>query len=40
MEFLDNTLVDLDLRVPGGETNRDMTLRIKEAFQDIITKNP
>jgi broad specificity phosphatase PhoE len=39
-DFLDNTMVDLDLRVPGGETNREMTLRIKEAFHQIITSNP
>ena len=39
-DFLDNTMVDLDLRIPGGETNREMTLRIKEAFYKIITSNP
>ena len=39
-DFLDNTMVNLDLRVPSGETNREMTLRIKEAFHEIITNNP
>ena len=39
-EFLDKTLIDLDLRISGGETNREMTLRIKEAFNEIVTNNP
>ena len=39
-ESLDKTLTDLDLRISGGETNREMTLRIKEAFYKIITSNP
>jgi len=39
-EFMENTLVDLNLRVPGGETNREMTLRIEEAFHEIVTNNP
>ena len=38
-DFLDNTMVDLDLRIPGGETNSEMTSRIKEAFYEIITIN-
>jgi probable phosphoglycerate mutase len=38
-DFLDNTMVDLDLRIPGGETNKEMTSRIKEAFFEIITIN-
>jgi broad specificity phosphatase PhoE len=39
-EFLENTMVDLNLRVPGGETNKEMTLRIEEAFNEIVTNNP
>ena len=38
-EFLDKALIDLDLRIPGGETNREMTSRIKEAFHEIILNN-
>lgn len=29
----------MDLRITGGESNREMTLRIKEAFYEFITKN-
>ena len=39
-KFLDNTMVDLDLRVLGGETNREMTFRIKEVFHEIVMNNP
>ncbi|MGC9779425.1 MAG: histidine phosphatase family protein [Candidatus Heimdallarchaeota archaeon] len=39
-EFLDSTLVDLDLKVPGGETNKGMTMRIKEAFFEIVENHP
>ncbi|NHJ04778.1 MAG: histidine phosphatase family protein [Candidatus Heimdallarchaeota archaeon] len=39
-EFLDSTLVDLDKRIPGGETNNEMNERIKEAFFEIINKHP
>jgi broad specificity phosphatase PhoE len=39
-EFLDNTIIDLDFRILGGKTNSEMTLRIKEAFYEIITNNP
>lgn len=38
-KFLETTFANLDLRITGGETNREMTLRIKEAFYEIITKN-
>ena len=39
-EFLENTMINLDLRVPDGETNKEMTKRIKEAFNEIISNNP
>lgn len=39
-EFLDSVLVDLDKRVPGGETNNEMNERIKEAFFEIINNHP
>ena len=33
-------MMDLDLRIPGGETNKEMTFRINEAFHEIIANNP
>ena len=38
-ELIENTTVNLDLRIPDGETNREMTQRIKEAFEEIISNN-
>ena len=40
-EFLDSTMrVHMDIKVPDGESNRDMTLRIKEAFFEIVAAHP
>lgn len=39
-EFLDNTLIDLNLKIPGGESNKEMTLRVKEAFYEILSDHP
>jgi broad specificity phosphatase PhoE len=40
-EFLDSTMrTDKDVKVPDGESNIDMTIRIKEAFLEIIEKHP
>lgn len=39
-EFLDSTMrVDKDVKIPDGESNLDMTIRIKEAFLEIIENN-
>ena len=39
-EFLENTMINLDLRVPDGETNREMTQRVNEVFNEIISNHP
>ncbi|MBK5114066.1 MAG: histidine phosphatase family protein [Candidatus Heimdallarchaeota archaeon] len=40
-EFLDSTMrIDKDVKIPDGESNLDMTIRIKEAFLEIIEKHP
>ncbi len=39
-DFLDSTMrVDKDVKVPDGESNLDMTIRIKEAFLEILENN-
>jgi len=39
-DFLDSTMrEDKDVKVPDGESNLDMTIRIKEAFLEIIENN-
>jgi len=39
-DFLDSTMrVDKDVKIPDGESNLDMTIRIKEAFLEIIENN-
>ncbi len=39
-EFLDSTLINLDLVVPSGESNKDIIMRIKEAFFEIVENHP
>ena len=39
-QFLDSTMrVDKDVKIPDGESNIDMTIRIKEAFLEMIADN-
>ncbi|MHA1462450.1 MAG: histidine phosphatase family protein [Candidatus Heimdallarchaeota archaeon] len=39
-EYLDSTLVNLKEKIPGGESNYDMTVRIQEAFYEIVENHP
>lgn len=34
--FFDSTLVNLDTRIPGGESNNEQMIRTKEAFLEIV----
>ena len=38
--FFDSTLVNLDTRIPGGESNNEQMMRTKEAFLEIIENHP
>lgn len=39
-EFLESTMnANMDVKVPDGESNLDMTIRIKEAFLEMIADN-
>ncbi len=39
-EFLDSLMrVDMDIKIPDGESNLDNTIRIKEIFFEIVEKN-
>ena len=33
-------MIDLNLKTPGGESNKNMTVRVKEAFLEIINNHP
>ena len=39
-EFLDSFLVNLDERIPGGESNNEQMMRTKEAFLEIVENHP
>jgi len=39
-DFLNNTLIDLNLKTPGGESDKKMTVCVKEAFFEIINNHP
>ncbi len=38
-EYLDSTLVNVEEKITGGESNYDMTVRIQEAFLEIVENN-
>ena len=38
--FFDSTLVNLDTRIPGGESNNEQMMRTKEAFLEIVENHP
>ena len=39
-EYLDSILINVKEKIPGGESNYDMTLRVKEAFLEIVESQP
>ena len=39
-EYLDSLLVNLKEKITGGESNYDMTVRIQEAFYEIVENQP
>ncbi len=38
--FFDSTMVNLDERIPGGESNNEQMMRTKEAFLEIVENHP
>jgi len=38
--FFDSTIVNLDTRIPGGESNNEQMMRTKEAFLEIVENHP
>ncbi len=39
-EYFDSLLVNLKEKIIGGESNYDMTVRIQEAFYEVVENNP